>query len=145
MPDDDTFLQQFEDATWPLRDWHHPQHIKIAYLYLTRYPFDTAVAKMCAGVKKYNAAHNIPEGLDQGYHETMTQAWMRLVHFTLCEYGPAENANAFYEANPQLSQKKTLRFFYTRDVFMTPKAKAEFVPPDLIPFPQSRKNLQPRK
>jgi hypothetical protein len=145
MPDDETFLQQFESAMWPLQDWHHQQHIKIAYLYLCRYPLDTAIAKMCSGVKKYNAAHNVPESLDRGYHETMTQAWMRLVYFTLCEYGPAENAGAFYEANPQLSQKKTLRFFYTKDTFMSPKAKAEFVPPDLIPFPQSKKNLHIQK
>jgi hypothetical protein len=138
MSDDETFLEQFESAAWPLAEWHHKQHIKVAYLYLRRYPFDTAIARMCAGVKKYNAAHNVPEGLDRGYHETMTQAWMRLVYFTLCEYGPAENAEAFYEMNPQLQQKKALRFFYTRETFMSPKAKAEFVPPDLIPFPQSK-------
>ena len=142
MSDDETFLEQFESAAWPLAEWHHKQHIKVAYLYLRRYSLDTAIARMSAGVKKYNAAHNVPEGLDRGYHETMTQAWMRLVYFTLCEYGPAENTEAFYEANPQLSQKKTLRFFYTRETFMSPKAKAEFVPPDLIPFPQSKKNLQ---
>ena len=141
MSDDETFLAQFESAAWPLAEWHHKQHIKVAYLYLRRYPLDAAIARMSSGVKKYNAAHNVPEGLDRGYHETMTQAWMRLVYFTLCEYGPAENADAFYEANPQLSQKKTLRFFYTKETFMSPKAKAEFVPPDLIPFPQSKKNF----
>jgi hypothetical protein len=145
MSDDDTFLQQFETASWPLHEWHHRQHIKIAYLYLSRYPFDIAVAKMCSGVKKYNAAHKVPEAIGRGYHETMMQAWMRLVHFTLCEYGPAENADAFYDQNPQLSEKKALRFFYTRDLIMSPKAKAEFVQPDLIPFPQSKKNLQPQK
>ena len=141
MLDDETFLAQFESAAWPLEEWHHKQHIKVAYLYLRSYPLDTAIARMSSGVKKYNAAHNVQEGLDRGYHETMTQAWMRLVYFTLCEYGPAENADAFYEANPQLSQKKTLRFFYTRETFMSPKAKAEFVPPDLTPFPESRKNF----
>jgi hypothetical protein len=145
MLDDETFLARFEAATWPLQDWHHQQHIKIAYLYLSRYPFDTAITKMCSGVKKLNAAHKVPETIDRGYHETMTQAWMRLVYFTLCEYGPAESADAFYEQNPQLSQKKTLRFFYTKEVFMWPKAKAEFISPDLIPFPQSKKNFQIQK
>jgi hypothetical protein len=142
MPDDETFLEQFESAALPHAEWHHQQHIKVAYLYLRRYPLETAIARMSAGVKKLNAAHKVPEGLDRGYHETMTQAWMQLVHFSLCEYGPAESADAFYEANPQLSQKKTLRFFYSRETFLTPKAKTEFVPPDLIPFPQSKKNLQ---
>jgi hypothetical protein len=69
----------------------------------------------------------------------MTQAWMRLVYLTLCEYGPAENADAFYDQNPQLSQKKVLRLFYSRDLFRSPRAKAEFVEPDLTPLPKSPK------
>jgi hypothetical protein len=137
--DDEAFLQQFETAAWPLKDWHHQQHIKVAYLYLRRYPFDTAMAKIRDGIKVYNAAHKVPEGLTSGYHETMTQAWMRLVHFTLCEYGPAENADGFYEQSPQLQQKKILRFFYTKEVFQTPQAKAEFVEPDITALPRSKK------
>jgi hypothetical protein len=38
-----------------------------------------------------------------------------------------------------------LRFFYTKETVMSPKAKAEFVPPDLIPFPKSKKNLHIQK
>jgi hypothetical protein len=141
MVDDETFLKEFEAATWPLEQLHHKEHIKVAYLYLTRYPFETASVRIREKIKAFNAAKNVPEGLDRGYHETMTQAWLRLVHFTLCEYGPAENAEAFYERSPQLSQKKIMRFFYTKEVFTTAKAKAEFVQPDIIPFPQSQKNF----
>jgi hypothetical protein len=138
--DDEAFLRQFETATWPLEQWHHQQHIKVAYLYLRRYPFETASAKIREGIKAYNAAHKVPEGLSSGYHETMTQAWLRLVYFTICEYGPAESADAFYEQSPQLQQKKVLRFFYTKERFMSPQAKAEFVEPDIIPLPRSKKN-----
>jgi hypothetical protein len=134
--DDEAFLAQFENHTWPHDDWHHREHIKVAYLYLRRYPLAEAIARMCAGVRAYNAAKQIPT---DGYHETMTQAWMRLVHLTLCEYGPAETADAFYEQNPQLSQKKVLRLFYTRDLFMSDRARTEFLEPDLTPLPQSKK------
>jgi len=140
MSDDETFLEQFEAATWPLEEWHHKQHIKVAYLYLRRFPFETAMSRMREGVKTYNAAKKLPDSLLSGYHETMTQAWMRLVHFTLCEYGPAESADVFYEQHPQLSQKKTLRFFYSKELFTSPQAKAEFQNPDLAAFPQSKKN-----
>ena len=94
-------------------------------------------------IKAFNASKHLPDELTSGYHETMTQAWLRLVHFSLCEYGPAENAEAFYEANPQLSQKKTLRFFYTKDRFQTMEAKAQFVEPDVTPLPKSRKAYTP--
>ena len=63
---------------------------------------------------------------------------MRRVLLALCEYGPAENADVFYEQNPQLSQKKILRLFYSREVFMSPRAKLEFLEADLTPLPRSQ-------
>jgi hypothetical protein len=69
----------------------------------------------------------------------MTQAWMRLAHHTLCEYGAAETADVFWDQNPQLSQKRVLRLFYSRELLMSPRAKAEFLEPDLTPLPRSSK------
>ena len=138
--DDEAFLKQFETAAWPLEQWHHQQHIKVAYLYLRRYPLEEAGKRIREGIKAYNAAHKVPEGLSSGYHETMTQGWLRLVYFTICEYGPAENADAFYEQSPQLQQKKVLRFFYTKERFTSPQAKAEFMEPDITPLPRSKKD-----
>jgi hypothetical protein len=138
---DEAFLIEFEACRWPLEQWHHQQHIKLAYLYLRRYGLEEGVKRIREGIKAHNAARAISEGPASGYHETMTQAWIRLVYVTLCEYGPAETADAFYEQNPQLWQKKTLRLFYSREVFMSVKAKAEFVAPDLAPLPRSGKEL----
>lgn len=139
MIDDAEFLREFEACRWPLEQWHHREHIKLAYLYLRRYPWDEALARIRAAIKAHNSAHNVPEGLTGGYHETMTHAWLRLVDVMLCEYGPAENADAFYEQHPELSQTKTLRLFYSRERFVSDDAKARFVEPDLAPLPQSRR------
>jgi len=137
--DDETFLKLFESAELPLDQWHHPEHIKVAYLYLRRYPFETAMDRIREKIKAQNMAHKVPESPTRGYHETMTQAWLRLVHVTLCEYGPAETADDFYEQSPQLTQKKTLRLFYSKEVFMSLPAKYEFFEPDLAPLPRSKK------
>lgn len=139
MTDDDQFLAEFEACRWPLDQWHHQQHIKLAYLYLRRYPLAEAVERIRSAIKAHNAAHQVPESPTSGYHETMTQAWLRLVYLTLCEYGPAETADSFYEQHPELSQKKVLRLFYSRERFMSPQAKVEFVEPDLAPLPRSNK------
>jgi hypothetical protein len=139
VSDDDFFLREFEAQRWPMERWHHRDHIKLAYLYLSRYPFEEAQARIRRGIQAHNAAHHVPEGLTSGYHETMTQAWLRLVHLALREYGPAENADAFYEQHPELSQKSTLRLFYSRERFLSPEAKAGFVEPDLAPLPRSRR------
>ena len=139
MTDDDTFLGLFEAGRWPLEQWHHREHIKVAYLYLRRYPFDEAMERMRHGIRAHNAVHGVPDAPDRGYHETMTQAWMRLVHLTLCEYGPSASADEFFGQHPQLSQTKVLRLFYSRELMMSPRAKTEYVEPDLAPLPKNRR------
>ena len=141
--DDETFLQQFEAANFTAEQWHHPEHIKVAYLYLCRYSFDESVDRMRAGLKTLNAKQNVPESLTRGYHETLTQVWMRLVQLTIELYGTAESSDVFYQQSPQLSQPKVLRLFYSRDVIMSAQAKAEFVEPDLTPLPTSKKLAAP--
>ena len=140
MIDDDTFLAKFEAQEFPHDKWHHREHIKMAYLYLRRHPYEAALAKIRTGIQALNASQKVPETPTRGYHETMTQAWLRLVHLALCEYGPAENADAFYEQHPELSQHKVLRLFYSLERLMSPQAKVEFVEPDLAPLPKSSKN-----
>ena len=136
FPTDAEFLQKFEDCTWPSQRWNHRAHVKVAYLYLTSHPFEIALEKMRAGVKAYNAANNVPEGPDRGYHETVTQAWIRVVHAAIGESDPFANADAFCDAHPHLLEKKLLLQFYSRSHILSPKAKAGFVEPDLAPLPR---------
>jgi hypothetical protein len=138
MPTDAEFLQAFEAQRLPLDQWHHRDHIRLAYLYLRQLPFDQAAARIRAGIKAHNAAHAIPDLPTSGYHETMTIAWLRLVAMVLHEYGPEQTADAFCDAHPELLQKKILRMFYSKDLFMSSRAKAEFVEPDLAPLPRPR-------
>src|SRR5262252_1909645 len=127
---DNEFLAAFEART--LEEFHHRDHIKVAYLYLRQYPLDEAIAKVRTGLQALAVAWGAPvDDLERGYHETMTQAWVRLVHATLSDCGLAENADAFCEQQPQLMQKAHLVSFYSRERLMTWKAKREFVEPDL--------------
>jgi hypothetical protein len=136
--DDETFLRQFETATLPRDQWHHREHIRTAYLYLTRYSFEEALQRMRAGIKALNAAHGTPETPARGYHETMTQAWIRLVCSALREHGPACDANAFYERHPELSQPRLLRIFYSQELLSSGEARVSFILPDLAPLPVPR-------
>ncbi len=132
---DDEFLQQFEMCTFPLDQWHHRAHVKVAYLYAARFGLDVAAKKLRDGIRAYNAANQIQDTPTGGYHETMTQAWLRIIHTTIQEYGPLPTADEFFDFHPQLSQKKNLRLFYSVEVFMSPRAKREFVEPDLTHLP----------
>ena len=126
---DHQFLAAFEACT--LEEFHHRDHIKVAYLYLRRHPLDEAIAKTRTGLQTLAKAWNAPvDDLEKGYHETMTQAWVRLVHLTLSESGPAESADTFCDQHPQLLQKNFLNSFYSRERLITWQAKREFVEPD---------------
>ena len=133
MMNDDAFLAAFEACT--IEEFHHRDHIKVAYLYLRRYPLDDAIAKVRTGLKALAVAWNAPvNDLEKGYHETMTQAWVRLVHRTFSDHGDAQNADAFCDRHPQLMEKELLKSFYSKERLMTWAAKREYVEPDLSRF-----------
>lgn len=138
MTSDEGFVSAFESQQWPQFRWHHRDHIRLAYLYLLEYPFDEALHRIREGIKAHNAAHSVEDTPTTGYHETMTVAWMRLVEMVLLEAGQAESGDEFCDTHPELMQTKILRLFYSKDRFLLPRAKTEFVEPDLTPLPVAR-------
>ena len=141
---DEILLRRFEARELPMEEWHHREHVRLAYLYLLRLPFAQALDRMRAGLDALNAAQNVPESIDRGYHETLTQGWMHLMHCALCEFGPAENSEAFLDKHTQLSAKRALLLFYSRDRILSWEAKERFVEPDLAPLPRSTRSFPPQ-
>ncbi len=137
MMTDAQFQEAFETQRIAADQWRHRDHIRIAYLYLLAGSFDQAAQQLRTGIQALNASHGLVETLTRGYHETTTIAWLRLVQTVLEEFGPAADGDAFCDAHPELSQSKILRLFYTKDAILSPRAKAEFVEPDLTPLPVS--------
>ena len=130
---DDEFLAAFEART--LDALHHRDHIKVTYLYLRRYPLDEAIVKVRIGLQGLLVAWGAPvNDLERGYHETMTQAWVRLVHLTLNDAGVAESSDVFCDRHPKLMQKTHLHSFYSPKRLKTWEAKRTFVEPDLAPL-----------
>jgi hypothetical protein len=137
---DAEFLARFEDGTLPFESWTHRAHVKAAWLYLRDGSLDEAIDRMRVGIQRYNAAHDVPETPTSGYHETMTVAFMRLLHAMMQAHAKtdqATSADAFYEAHPELHAKQALRLFYSRERILDPAAKTTFVEPDLAPLPMA--------
>jgi len=129
----------FEEQAIPHPSWKHRTHLRIAYIYLREHPFEEAMDRIRSGIQKLNAVHEVEETLTQGYHETMTRAWMHLVHFTMVQHGEESDSRSFLDQQPQLGVKTIMRLYYSRDRFLTLEAKADFVEPDLAAFPQPAK------
>ena len=132
---DDQLLAAFENCTLPFGHWNHRAHVRIAYQYASRYDLDAAVDKMRCGVQAYNAVNKVPEAIDQGYHETVTQAFMRLIAAANRQTGPHQSADKFCRRHPGLLDKRAVLQFYSRERIMTWEAKSTFVEPDLCPLP----------
>jgi len=132
---DEEHLRRFEDHNLPHAQWTHRAHLKVAYLYLLKLPYPEALERLRTGIQAYNAAHGIQDTPTGGYHETMTQVWLQLVSAALHQFGPAESADAFFDAQTQLSDKRTPLLYYSRDRLMSAEAKRSFVTPDLTALP----------
>lgn len=137
--DDLEFLAAFEGLTLSLDQWDQRSHVSIVYLYLREYGFDEGLEKMRRGIKAFNAHNGIVESPTTGYNETTTVAFVRIVDAVMRAYEnvfSVESAVEFCDAHPELMSKHVLRLFYSPARRMDPRAKAEFLEPDLAPLPQ---------
>lgn len=132
---DSDFIEAFESRTLPFTEWCHAAHIRMAWIYLTRHGFDDALARAREGIKAYNKANNVADAPLSGYHETITQAWLRVVNATIRGQDLCATSMEFLEAQPHLRVRTLLRVFYSKPRILSPEAKAEFLPPDLAALP----------
>lgn len=132
---DEEFLRHFEATTLPHSEWNHRAHLKVAFLYASRFPFGEALEQMRRGIQTYNQAKGIETTPTSGYHETLTQVWFRLVHAAMRQEGEWKGTEEFLERNSQLLEKRSLLYFYSRDRILSGEARSAFVEPDLVPLP----------
>lgn len=127
---DDEFLTAFEAAAFARPEWTHEAHVRMARLYLLRFPFPDALQKVRLGIQKLNGKIGSPDG----YHDTITVAFVRVIAHRLRE--PSEY-EAFRDRNPDLFDRTlpALLRYYSKDHLYSPEARRGFVEPDLAPLP----------
>jgi hypothetical protein len=131
-------LGRFESQSLTCADWTHRLHVRMAYLYLRDYPFDQALDRIRAGIQRLNASNHVHEGPQAGYNETVTVAWVRIIHTLLLEHSAAATSDDFVDANSMLLCSRLLRLFYSRAIWTEQDCQTQFVEPDLTPLPRSR-------
>jgi len=134
LMDDAAFLQAFRSQQIAASDYNHRAHVRVAYLTLLELPFAAALAAMRDGIKALNASHGLVETPDRGYHETLTRAWLTLIHSAIRSRGRADTFEAFAVEHPHLLCRTCLRLFYSQSG-MPPHSRYEWVEPDLTPLP----------
>lgn len=131
---DEEFLRAFEDLSFSADQFHHREHIRVAWLYLKSSDASRAAERMCAGILRFANHH----GAMQKYHHTLTLAWMRLVAAALVETPEGYNFSQFLEDHPELADKDLLKKYYSPELLQTKSAREGWIEPDLEPLPNLR-------
>ena len=72
---DEEFLRAFHSCQLKTSEFRHADHLRLAWLHLQREPLEEALANVRTAIQKFAEHHGVT-GL---YHETVTQAWVRLL------------------------------------------------------------------
>ena len=122
------FLAAFEDGTLPEDRFHHPDHVRAAWLLLREEPPAAALARYSSALRRFAAA----KGRTQLYHETITWAYVLLINERVQRSGGRLDWEEFAAANPDLLtwRPSVLDRYYTPETLGSDLASRAFVLPD---------------
>ena len=125
---DDELIASFESGTLASECFHHADHVKMAFLYLCRYPAVEALQRFSTSLR--NLA--IAKGKPNLYHETITWAFVFLIRERMARAGGPQTWAQFAAANPDLLNWKDniLKKYYRDQTLSSSLAKATFLFPD---------------
>jgi hypothetical protein len=120
----DARLARFEAGLFGGDELSHAEHVRLAFEMLGRHPFDEALARYAAGLRRTTERL----GVTGRYHMTITVAFLALVGERRHATGAA-TWEAFAVAAPELLDRRVLERWYPPDVLASGMARATFVLP----------------
>lgn len=130
---DEAFLADLESARLEPGQFDHRAHLRAAYSYLAAADSDRATERMRDTLLGFLKHHGVDPSK---YHETITRAWILAVRHFMQRTPAAQSADEFIDANPQLLDPEIMLTHYSAELLFSPRARAEFVEPDLGPIPR---------
>ena len=120
-------VRRFETDTLPDDSFHHADHVRLAFAYLTKYPVLQALEKFAAALKRFATAR----GKTQLYHETITHAYFFLIRERRARADSAD-WEQFARQNPDLLAWKDgiLGRYYRESTLKSGLARTVFIFPD---------------
>jgi hypothetical protein len=126
-----SLVDRFEACSFQPSEFRHQQHLAVVLWYVANLSYPDASERMKSGIQRLAASFG-----QTGYHETITEFWLRMVHAFLPEGERAESiavlANQFIE---KCANKDLILDHYSPELLASPEAKANWLEPDLKPLP----------
>jgi hypothetical protein len=126
----EALIREFEEGTTPADTFHHADHVRLAFEYLRRYPVLEALPRFSIALRRFAAA----QGKAQRYHETVTWAYMFLIHERMVRAGALQTWEEFSRQNADLLAWKdgVLASLYRQETLDSDLARQTFVLPDRV-------------
>ena len=130
LMNDEEFLAGFEACTLPAETFHHEQHVRVVWLYLRRYTVLETMLRFSESLKRFATANGKPNL----YHETITWAYVFLIHERMRRNGQEQSWPAFVKMNADLFDWKNsiLKSYYNDETIRSDFARKTFVFPDRL-------------
>ena len=120
-------IRQFEQDLIPEESFHHADHVRLAFAYLSCRPVLEALEKFAGALKRFAAAR----GKAELYNETITHAYFFLIRERMARFAGAE-WDEFARGNADLLVWKggILGRYYQESTLRSELARVVFVFPD---------------
>jgi len=133
---DDEFIEKL--LKFDLETWDHRTHLRIAWIYLTKYGRKEGLKLIFEGIKNFIAnSKRTTRSKGTTFHETLTYFWAHMVHYAISSTkNPTNDFKGFLVMNPQLSNGGLYLKYYKKETMMNnQEARIQVVLPDLLPLP----------
>ena len=131
--EDQAFKEQFEKCEYPVSEFDHRAHLRLAFAYLTENDVDASSQLMRDSLLRF-LDHN---GVDPTkYHHTLTHAWILAVRHFMEESDDSASADLFIEQHPEMLDSKIMMTHYSAEVLFSDEARERFVNPNIDPIPR---------
>jgi hypothetical protein len=120
-------VNDFEHGRAP-GDFHHADHVRVAFAYISVFPILEAIARFSADLKRFA----LSKGKPHLYHETITWAYLLLIRERIVRGDPPSRWEEFAERNPDLLVWKggVIEGYYSPETLKSEFARHTFVLPD---------------
>ena len=127
---DEQFLAAFTAGRIANQDFHHRDHLRLAWIQIRRLGVDQASEAVTAAIRQFATRH----GHADRYHETMTRFWLRVVGMGITRH-PTLPFDELLAAEPHLLDKTLPYRHWSRERMGSDDARREWVEPDLRLMP----------
>ena len=128
---DEEFEEQFSTCNFSPLWFTHEAHLRLAWIYITKYGSEIAFKKYSFQLKQFAKKHNA----NTKYNATVTFASIQIIQHYI-EKSNAYDFQDFINEFPQLKTnfKHLLQTHYSGNIFTSLEAKQQILQPDLVSF-----------